>query len=1488
MLVFQVPKLLFGSLESSTTTICSNDGTFGPVSNCRAFDFTITFEFFILSILPSALFILLASHEIFQLRKADPVIPPFKKQSFKAKVVYASKVALNLSFAATGLAALVSWTRSQDSVTTTDGGESLNPDIGTAAFALELVSSLIQLPLSHLTHFRTFRSSILLPFYLLSTVIFDVGRTRTFVLAGLATGDLTRRIFLGCWVSHLALRVATFVGENVERGWIIKESRREDEDPLSPEDTASFVSALFFHWATPLLLRGARSQLSINNLDPLSVELDCVRLYEHGKIRWDQEVAKGGKYPLVRTLLGAFPSAVLKPVAPCVVYSLAMIARPQLIHDAIVFIDSYTQRTNGSQPQPVENGWGLAVGFFLIYATYGVANSWWLLSVNRGATMLRGFLLEAIYRKSLKIHVEVAKQTGSGKAGSMMSLETEKVLLRWQNIYDPLAAVIIVFIGLIMLYKQIGLSFLSAIICVLFLFIATPPLSKPVGPAQQAWTELTDKRTKLTGSVLRNIVSVKLSAYTQPLMKKILALRDEETERCRLFWFQMLKMSLLTNISASLISLVTLGTYAVVTIVDPSVPPLTTARMFTVVSILATICQPLFTLGQGWASLVSAWTAIGRIQEFLLSEERVDATITPPPDASTDRSIVFTNASFGRGENIFLKDITTTIPDGKKTFIVGKVGSGKSTLLAACLSEVDLKAGNLTLPASQTAYCSQDAWLRTESIRKAILFASPYEEVWYRRVVRALSLDQDLNELPAGDATLAVKLSGGQRQRVALARAVYARPQRLVLDDVFSALDANTEDHVFEELFHPVNGILLGTTVIMATNGVHRLTHADHIIVLEEGIIAEQGSFSNLMAAKGLTFNLVNQFSSERHSAGVKGGEDEDSETPNETKENSEEIDDEGWRGSTPLNIYTFYLSKAGWFRLVLSLALTVVSQALPMVISIYQQYWSTSVGVDPRAGLKRYFGGYVGLQLLYFASFWLFVWYILCVVSPVATQRLHQILLTSVLAAPVVKLEKGGVGKLLNRFSSDVFELDLTLPNHVVNVTSLTVTVLGSTLIICITAPWITLIMLVVSILFWAIRRFYSGSSQQLRRLDIGSKTPLYNLLTDVINSDGIRTIRASHSQAYFCTLNTTFVSASQKPYYLTNVSRRWLSSIVNWSIALINFALVLIAVVSRNSTSAGLFAVALIQATSLTDSLNHLLLSWVEMEICIVAVERIKEYADIEPEEDVPEDPNSQALANVWPRQGGIFFENVTARYNPNLDPVLKNLSFKVRAGDRVGIVGRTGSGKSTTLAALFRLISLEPSGRIVIDGKNIAELPLDTVRRGMTLIPQDPLLLEMSIRDNLDVEGEKTDAEIWDALEGSEMKTTIESLPLKLDEMVTGAEGRFSRGQKQLLAMSRALLRGRSIVCLDEATSSLDVETDQAVQRTLRSSFGRATILTIAHRMGTIRDYDQILVLDNGRLAEQGSPSELLQIPGGLFRRLVMGDDVEENPLKQVTSS
>ncbi|KAJ7896136.1 hypothetical protein B0H13DRAFT_2523444 [Mycena leptocephala] len=898
---------------------------------------------------------------------------------------------------------------------------------------------------------------IILPLYLLFAVLCGVVRIRTFALAG-----LVHTPFVAAFCASLALRCCMNVMENIGKAWLIKED-------VAPEETATFMARLDV---------GAR-QPPVGTLP-----LEKAPTSLHSSLRVSHYLA-----------LPDYPDDCL---------FLAEMAQPVAIHDAIDFLSSYSTNSplGGTRMGP-----RLCVPVDLLRERHRRR----VVHARVQPLLSRAARFPHRSSKALACHVEVAKDMGSGRSGNMMNVETE-IVERMKDMYQPLSILVLSVLGFYQLYQQIGVSFVITLIGCLILMGATPLLSHDVGEAQATWTARTEERQKLTASILRNIVPARLMAYTDAFYRMIHTARGRELDACCTFWRRTRRMLVLSNWGAEFLSLVTIDTYAVVKIVGPNAPPFTTARMSTVIAIINLIGMPITELGEAFAYIIQAWLSVKRVKRFLLAEDK--------PATLTATSTIFSNASFGHGGATFLHDLTTTLPNIQLTMVIGPVGCGKSTLLHAAAGEVSPNLRCVPRPRHRdTAYCAQDAWLRAESIRSAIVFVSPYDPAWYAHVLRALALDRDLAGLKDGDGTPTGHLSGGQRQRAD------------------RALDANTEEAVWEALFHPERGLLSGV-VGNAWDGRARA---------QIRFPAERASDTAAPAAVAAD-EMDNAIEEEQHL-------------------------DESKRETVRWDTSGFYLGSVGRWRAALYLAFCVASSLVPLAINIYQNYWTSSFS-DNHGRLVHQFGGYIGFEVV---AVGLFMYYATGVAMPHGARGVHTALLDSVLryvsalyfssAAPLTVIEASGIGKILNRFSSDLYIIDVTLPVALMAATRHPRNSAGS--IRCIICSLILLM------------RMASGPFERSKASNISPTSTRHGIL----------------------------VKAGQ----------RWLVGQIKMSVSLINAALICFAVALRHTTSAGLFAVALTKATSqsLTERLNWFFITWVDVEICIVAAERIKELADCEPEE-------------------------------------------------------------------------------------------------------------------------------------------------------------------------------------------------------------------------------------------------------------------------------
>ncbi|ETN58312.1 multidrug resistance-associated protein 14 [Anopheles darlingi] len=479
------------------------------------------------------------------------------------------------------------------------------------------------------------------------------------------------------------------------------------------------------------------------------------------------------------------------------------------------------------------------------------------------------------------------------------------------------------------------------------------------------------------------------------------------------------------------------------------------------------------------------------------------------------------------------------------------------------------------------------------------------------------------------------------------------------------------------------------------------------------------------------------------------------------------------------------------------------------------------------------------------------------------AARQLHAALLQAVLRLPLAFFDITPTGRVLGRFSKDVDILDNTLPITVSELNYCFFEVVATLVVICISTPIFASVIVPIGILYYAVQRFYVATSRQLKRLESVSRSPIYSHFGETIQ--GVQTIRAYSVQDRFITESDERVDANQLCYCPSIIANRWLAVRLEMVGNLIILFAALFAVLGRESMNAGLVGLSVSYALQITQTLNWLVRMTSDVETNIVAVERIKEYGETK-QEAAWELPNS-TLPREWPEHGMVEFKDFQVRYREGLELVLRGISFVVEGGEKVGIVGRTGAGKSSLTLALFRIIE-SAGGSIIIDGQDISKLGLHALRSRLTIIPQDPVLFSGTLRINLDPFNVHTDDEIWKALEHAHLKSFVKGLTAGISHEVTEGGENLSVGQRQLICLARALLRKTKVLILDEATAAVDLETDDLIQRTIRTEFKDCTVLTIAHRLNTILDSDKVIVLDKGQIVEFAPPNELLQTKSSAF--------------------
>ncbi|ORX67697.1 hypothetical protein BCR32DRAFT_330237 [Anaeromyces robustus] len=823
-------------------------------------------------------------------------------------------------------------------------------------------------------------------------------------------------------------------------------------------------------------------------------------------------------------------------------------------------------------------------------------------------------------------------------------------------------------------------------------------------------------------------------------------------------------------------------------------------------------------------------------------------------------------------ESFKLNDINIKIKRNSLTAIVGTVGSGKSSLINAIIGEMKREKGKITLGGS-ISYCSQQAWIQNATIKDNILFGKEYNEELYEKVIDCCALTHDLEIFQDGDMTeigeRGITLSGGQKQRINLARAIYYDSDIILMDDPLSAVDA----HVSRDLFdNCIVGALEGKTRVLVTHQLHVLPKVDYIIVMKNGRIEEQGKYNELMQKEGEFARLMHTF------GGIDDENNENKENNNDNNKSSEKkINDkkkteegnnkkeekkvgkslmrleERAVGSIDSKIYKNYLKAAGGIICGIFIIFLIVSiQVSKLGTDLWLVKW-TEQKPDPNNNNHNIIIylilnlSQIGLTLFYSIF--------MAMVGIKAARRIHRDAISRILKAPISFFDTTPLGRIINRFSKDQDSLDgllfITLQMFFSNSAN-TITTLGLMLY---AVPIFGIALIPLLVLYYYVQEIYRSTSRELKRFDSLTRSPLYANITETIQ--GLPTIRAYNAQERFIKSNQFLVDENNRPQHLLIIAQRWLGVRLECIGALLVFFNGVAGILLKNTLSPSLLGLSLSYALQVTSSLNRLVRDFSDAEIHMNSAERLLYYAnDIE-----IEDQNGFDAPKEWPVKGKIEIKNLTMKYAPHLPPVLHNINLDIQSFENIGVVGRTGAGKSSIVMTLFRLVNPEEGSNITIDDISIMDLKLKDLRQRISIIPQDPTLFSGTIRFNMDPFNEHTDEEIWKALENAGLKQSISELENKLESEVRANGENFSVGQRQLLCLARAMVRDSPILVMDEATASVDIETDSIIQKALRTKFSRVTVLTIAHRLNTIIDYDKILVLNKGEILEYDTPKNLL---------------------------
>ncbi|XP_077998555.1 ATP-binding cassette sub-family C member 9-like [Glandiceps talaboti] len=847
-----------------------------------------------------------------------------------------------------------------------------------------------------------------------------------------------------------------------------------------------------------------------------------------------------------------------------------------------------------------------------------------------------------------------------------------------------------------------------------------------------------------------------------------------------------------------------------------------------------------------------------------------------------------------------LKNINLQVPLGALYMVIGKVGSGKSSLLSAILGEMTTISGRVQFNRRQNnvSYVPQKAWIQNATLRDNILFGQSYDYKRYKTVLEASALQPDIDILPAGDMTeigeKGINLSGGQKQRVSIARAIYSNSSIVLMDDPLSALDVHVGAHVME---HGIMGLLLreDRTVVLVTHQMQNLEYANLVVLMEDGLVSRQDNLHDLKTHNPELFaewtkliesvsesetesetNVVQDIESDRESlhrqiSKVKVENIvEESSDPDGTLVSKEERE----RGSVSWKVYLAYGKAVKLPLVVLVLFLFAGVGGMQMATDFWLAGWSEAgVGDSVNQTVLNdevpYYLSVYGLLLFGYISFTIIATSSDIIFSLFAAKRIHIALLRNIVHAPLRFFETNPIGRILNRFSSDTNKIDQRLWLTINNICAAFVVFLSAVVVNIVAVPIFALLFIPLLIPYYFVPKYFVTTSRELQRLDNITRSPVFAQFSESLG--GLQTIRAYRDEKRFKQCLADRIDTNNNAHVYVQFSFRWLSI----QIETIGAAFILISGMSSllscilGTLEPSLVGMCLSYSILLVGRLNWMVRMLAECEMQMNSVERIEYYTHVPTEEyrGIVCPPHN------WPDKGNIQVKNISARYSTELQPVLQDVKVKFAAGSKIGICGRTGSGKSSLTLALFRLIDTY-KGCIIVDDIDISHVPLLTLRQRLAIIPQDPVLFSGTIRYNLDPESERSDDELWEALEIAQLKEVVIDLDKQLDADVSEDGENFSVGQRQLFCLARAFLRKARILVMDEATASIDMKTDAILQSIVATAFADRTVLTIAHRISTIVDSDSVLVLSDGRVVEYGSPKTLYNKNTSMFASLVKG--------------
>ncbi|XP_068425589.1 multidrug resistance-associated protein 1-like [Clinocottus analis] len=1294
-----------------------------------------------------------------------------------------------------------------------------------------------------------------------------------------------------------------------------------------PEEDASFFSKFFFFWFSSLVLQGYRRPLQAADLWPLRDQDSSSRILMDFEKFWTQnckqlqyDTSHSWSRSWSRSGCGGYASPtektqLLKKKRKGRGYGLFLLRALGrsfglyflcgtlclLLHDAFMFavpqVLSLLLGFMRDEDAALWKGFLFATLLFLLSCLQSLLHHQYMFHCFTVGMRTKTAVMGLVYRKCLLIS-GASRHQSLGEIVSLVSADTQKLMDFVVYANSLWLTPIEIALCFYFLWQLLGPAALAGLTAVVLIFPLNGFIAKMRSRLQEVQMKFMDGRLKLMHEILSGIKILKFYAWEDAFLRRVGVLRDGELRALKAS--QLLHAVSLASFNSSSF-LIAFAVFAVYVLMDEQ-NVLDAQKIFVSVALINILKMPLSQFPFAMSTSMQAVVSLKRLGNFLSQDELKPDNVKRLPQSADGDAVRIQDGflSWTSDGPPCLQRINVKVKPGSLVAVVGHVGAGKSSLLSAMLGEMERRSGFVSIKGS-VAYVPQQAWIQNASLKDNILFGGRRRESWYHRVLEACALLPDLELLPAGDGTeigeKGLNLSGGQRQRVSLARSVYRRSDVYLLDDPLSAVDAHVGQHIFDQVIGP-RGLLKDKTRVLVTHGLGFLSRADLIVVMVEGQISEMGSYIELMDRKGAFAKFIHTFDGNQRRDVCVGSRKSVSRLSDFSIDLSQEqliscdissasvqmmdvldqdldaedagkltVVDKAQTGRVKLQTYREYFKTVGLTFIMTIIFLCAFQQAASLAYSYWLSLWADEPPVNGTQSdheLKLSVFGALGFTqgMAMFGTT-----LAIALGGIVASRRLHADLLHSVMHSPMSFFEATPSGNLLNRFSKEIDAIDCMIPDGLKMMLAYLFKLLEVCIILLLATPLTGLVLLPLTCVYVFIQSFYVASSCQLRRLEAVSRSPIYSHFSETVQGAGV--IRAFGEQRRFVLEADRHIDRNQEAYFPRFVATRWLAVNLEFLGNLLVLAAAVLAVRGRHELSPGVVGLAVTHSLQVTGILSWIVRSWTDVENNIVSVERVKEYdGTVKEAAWTLED---SGLPAAWPATGNLRFEDYGLQYRKGLDWALNDICIHIQDKEKVGIVGRTGAGKSSLALGIFRILEAA-KGQIFIDGVDIAEIGLHDLRSRITIIPQDPVLFSGSLRMNLDPFDTCSEEDLWKALELAHLSSFVSALPQKLSHQCCEGGENLSLGQRQLLCLARALLRKTRILVLDEATAAVDLKTDQLIQSTIRTQFRDCTVLTIAHRLNTIMDYSRVVVMDRGRVAEMDSPSQLLHLQGSFYQMCV----------------